>query len=664
MRAFGRFNHLVTLFVTTLVATAGTLSLGAPAHAADAGTISGRVVSLTGGGLSDVQVSFYAPGQFGWEVATTVRTSEQGFYESPALSGDRYRVCFEDPSDTYFNECWNDAVSVGAGEDVPVVPGGTTTIGAALAAKGRISGTVRSSGGAGISYVQVTLSVWDARSSSWTWAPGAQADVNGAYTVRGLRPGRYRACFSAPGSTYVSECWNDRATVEQGLDILVADGAAVEGIDPVLARASRVAGRVVDAAGDPVADLRVSVRRKNTEQGWWAEQAWGYTDADGAYDIGGLGVGTFRVCFDAWTTDFLSECWDDVPTAELARDVVVDAEGSRVGAVDATLARSSRIGGLVSSSAGAPVPNLYVVLQQKPAGATVWQYVTSSSTNGAGRYEFTSLRAGTYRVCVQTFSTPYLNQCWGGAPSVDTARDIVVAEGARATDKNLVLLKGSRITGKVTDASGAPLASVYVNARPASGATPADGTWSSATTKPDGTYELTGLRAGTYRVCFSGSMSTAPRCWPDKSSWELADDVVLGDETLATGIDTRLLSGYYENVEEPRIGGAARVGEVLTVAPGTWTPSGATFTYEWQVDGEPVDGQTSSSFVPRSEDLGKTVGVRVTASGDAANASSWLVEWPTTVQAAAPAPTPTPTPTGTPSPVPTPTPTPAPTPAP
>ena len=36
-----------------------------------------------------------------------------------------------------------------------------------------------------------------------------------------------------------------------------------------------------------------------------------------------------------------------------------------------------------------------------------------------------------------------------------------------------------------------------------------------ANTSTDGTYELTGLRAGTYRVCFSSTAGY--QCWPDQA---------------------------------------------------------------------------------------------------------------------------------------------------
>src|SRR5690606_2265323 len=50
----------------------------------------------------------------------------------------------------------------------------------------------------------------------------------------------------------------------------------------------------------------------------------------------------------------------------------------------------------------------------------------------------------------------------------------------------------------------------------------------------------------------------------------------------------------------------------LTASPGTWSPSGASFSYQWAVDGEDVAGATGATFSPRAADVGLTVTVTVT----------------------------------------------------
>ncbi len=67
------------------------------------------------------------------------------------------------------------------------------------------------------------------------------------------------------------------------------------------------------------------------------------------------------------------------------------------------------------------------------------------------------------------------------------------------------------------------------------------------------------------------------------------------------------------STSSPIITGTPAAGETLTASPGTW-PSGATFTYQWFVNGLAVAKETRSTYVVRSRDAGLPVKVRVTAS--------------------------------------------------
>ena len=263
-------------------------------------------------------------------------------------------------------------------------------------------------------------------------------------------------CFADYGNTDPGQCWNDKATVQQAVDIPVAEGEHVAGKDAGLAEEARIAGRLTDAAGDGVANQSVSIRQKVVGSTMWEWVKWGQTDSSGNYEIGGLRAGTYRVCFDGYNTAFLSECWNDKATVEQADDITVVA-GARITGKDAVLARAGRISGRVTNSAGDGIPNLYVNVLRKPAGATSWESFNSFPTNTQGFYEIGGLAAGTYRVCVYTNMNKYLSECWNNAATVESAQDIVVGEGGHASGKDAVLSTGSRITGKVTDRSGRPL---------------------------------------------------------------------------------------------------------------------------------------------------------------------------------------------------------------
>jgi len=78
-----------------------------------------------------------------------------------------------------------------------------------------------------------------------------------------------------------------------------------------------------------------------------------------------------------------------------------------------------------------------------------------------------------------------------------------------------------------------------------------------------------------------------------------------------------------KNTARPTVTGKPQVGVKLTASPGTWTPSGATYAYQWYADGVAISGATKSAFTPLAAQLGQQLRVKVTASlADATSAST------------------------------------------
>ncbi|KQW49401.1 hypothetical protein ASC77_12080 [Nocardioides sp. Root1257] len=96
----------------------------------------------------------------------------------------------------------------------------------------------------------------------------------------------------------------------------------------------------------------------------------------------------------------------------------------------------------------------------------------------------------------------------------------------------------------------------------------------------------------------------------------------------------------------PTITGTPRAGSASTGVPGTWD-SGTTRTYQWLVDGTPVDGATTTSYTPTLDQIGKALTFQVTskktAYDDVVKTSA-----PSTIVGLAQTLTPKPTITGTP----------------
>lgn len=63
----------------------------------------------------------------------------------------------------------------------------------------------------------------------------------------------------------------------------------------------------------------------------------------------------------------------------------------------------------------------------------------------------------------------------------------------------------------------------------------------------------------------------------------------------------------------PALAGSARVGLTLSVVPGTWTPPGATLSYQWQRAGKAIPDATGERYRVSAADLGKPIRVKVSA---------------------------------------------------
>jgi ribosomal protein L14 len=92
---------------------------------------------------------------------------------------------------------------------------------------------------------------------------------------------------------------------------------------------------------------------------------------------------------------------------------------------------------------------------------------------------------------------------------------------------------------------------------------------------------------------------------------------------------TAVVGSAPANTVAPTLSGNAAVGQVLTVAPGTWTGSPApTLTYQWQrcdntgANCVPINGQTATTYTVASADIGSTLVAVVTGTNTHGQASA------------------------------------------
>jgi hypothetical protein len=62
---------------------------------------------------------------------------------------------------------------------------------------------------------------------------------------------------------------------------------------------------------------------------------------------------------------------------------------------------------------------------------------------------------------------------------------------------------------------------------------------------------------------------------------------------------------------EPAVTGAPHLGHAISVTPGAVSPAGATTTYRWLRDGQPIRHARSATYTPQPADVGTHLSVRV-----------------------------------------------------
>ena len=247
----------------------------------------------------------------------------------------------------------------------------------------------------------------------------------------------------------------------------------------------RIAGSVVDAGGAPLAD--VCVAAAGALGG--AELAATETGADGRYELTGLTPGTYGV--------LLSDC-DPVPTyvQQVKQGLVVTSGATTT--VDATMVAGGYVTGRVTDAAGRPAGSVCVHVIDKAE----LEVVDASTSSRDGTYRVGPLAPGDVLVLFADCrpNPSLVGQFLGGGVDATQARTTKIAAGVTVT-ADVTLAAGATISGRVDDGTGAPHRGACLLARPPG--TPGRTTvtfGASGQARPDGTFTLGGLPAGTYHV--------------------------------------------------------------------------------------------------------------------------------------------------------------------
>jgi hypothetical protein len=290
--------------------------------------------------------------------------------------------------------------------------------------------------------------------------------IEGEYELRELPAGRYTV--HATRSGYLPAQYGQQTYGEPGTPVEVANGATVEKIDFVLARAGVISGRVTDETGEPASGVDIRAMQLQFFQGRKrivpvaGSVVHVDTDDTGQYRLTGLPPGEYLVggrLRDTWMSDetepqmlsYAPSYFPGTADAAEARRVKIGS-GQEVGAIDFPLVpvRAAVLSGTAVAADGSPLSAGSIMLTQEimgPGGGTMG-FAGNAAISKDGTWTVRDIPPGAY-VIRATGSV-------GDRPS-ETAVLPVEVNGADLDGLIVTADPGGILSGRIVTDTGEPL---------------------------------------------------------------------------------------------------------------------------------------------------------------------------------------------------------------
>jgi hypothetical protein len=488
--------------------------------------ISGRVTDReTSDPLQNIDV--YIDGYNDYYYSAYGLTNADGVYTTtPGLPARTYRVFFADYNDVYATEYYSDTFHYSQATPVALTSADLTGIDASLTKAATIVGDVTGPGAVPLGDVNIRVYYAD---EYWNTDSSA-TDENGHYFLGGLPPIAHKLWFRDNSGQHLSEWYQDKADWDTA-DPVTLTSSVTTTIDVELAQAGVIAG-VVTAEGSsaPLGDIDVNVYEASS--GNYVDDD--TTNASGAYRIGGLAPGDYKLYLRDINGVYLAEYYDDKPSLDSADPVSVAAGMTTT--VNAQLTPAGFIVGAVTAEdGGALLEGIDVSVYDASTGS----YVTGDTTDALGTYFIGGLASGNYKASFYDYGGVYLYEYYDDKPDLASADPFSVTEGVTTTI-NAQLVQGGVISGVVTaEVGGALLDGISVSVYDATTGYYVD----DDNTDVSGVYRIGSLAAGSYKVQFYDYGGVyLYEYYDDKPNFVSADPISV-TEGVTTTINAQLVQG-------------------------------------------------------------------------------------------------------------------------
>lgn len=314
--------------------------------------------------------------------------------------------------------------------------------------------------------------------------PEARSREDGTFDLRGLPIGTLSLVANSPHFAESEAFTAELASAEHLEDVVLT-----------LRRGARITGEVFDVEGELSEGTTVM-----TQTPVGGDQKRTVTDENGTFEFEHVTPGKRQVIAMMNTGGELE--------GDASRDMASLLDSMKFQALDL------RDGEEVHITLGAPPANPVVVsgivtLGGKPVPGLIVQFLATSGAEGSDLLNFgTTDEEGRYEISLNEPGTYYLSIAKMGSMGASQSNEQLHTIPEKDEVELDLELPAGRIAGTVRDGDGTPLGGVRVNVTregPIQSGTLFGGNYTEMTTEADGTYEVSWLDPGRYRVSVGGS---------------------------------------------------------------------------------------------------------------------------------------------------------------
>ncbi len=248
--------------------------------------------------------------------------------------------------------------------------------------------------------------------------PEAVTGTHGRYKLIGLSTGTYTI-------GYQPSCGrrSDTGFLSARRHLRVTEGRTMRGVNVALIPTSGLSGTVTDIHGQPLGGVCVTMDGSGDRA---------TTKADGSYSIKGIRPGSYSVRFAGGCGNkpsIVPQFYNGTPDADAATKVTFKP-GKVTSGIDATMQPGGIITGLITDSAGHPLPHVCAGISGESESESGGVVRSDVRTGDKGRYEIKNVVPGPWRLALRVRGRPERPRLVPGAELLDSRQPAVGRSGS------------------------------------------------------------------------------------------------------------------------------------------------------------------------------------------------------------------------------------------